>query len=191
VCITDQVKSEVMLLSGQFMAQAEDRYNFWDEHIKYVVREALILAKKYDADAEIVELAATMHDVALIAKAGTRGDHHITGAEMAEAILQKYNYPQEKIEKVKKCVLNHRSGKNATDIEALCVADADILAHFDNVPMLLNRFFIGNDISNMTLPALRSKLKAFFDHDYNDLSERTRQEFGGRYALICRIVLGQ
>ena len=98
-----------------------------------MVQEALVLAGKYNADTEIVELAAMLHDVALIAKYGTRKEHHITGAEMAETILLKHNYPQDKTDKVNKCVFNHRSSKNGTDIEDICVADADILSHFDNV----------------------------------------------------------
>ena len=190
--ITEKVKNEILLLNEKYMAEAEDKYNFWDEHIKYVVREALVLAGKYNADTETVELAAMLHDVALIAKNGTRKDHHITGAEMAETILLKHNYPQDRIDKVKKCVFNHRSSKNGTNIEDICVADADILSHFDNVPMLFN--VIINDVwskNNITtLPELKTRMKESFDYDYNDLSERTKQEFNDRYKLICQIVLG-
>ena len=188
--IIENIKSEIMLLSEKFMMEAPDRYDMWEEHVKYVVREALALARKYDADLEIVELGALLHDVATIAKIGTRQDHHITGAEIAQAMLEEYGYPQGRIDQVKGCVLHHRSGKNATNNEELCVADADILAHFDNVPMLLNVFFKKLYVSNMTLPELRNKMKEFFDHDYNDLSERTKEEFSGRYKLLCQIVLG-
>ena len=190
--IKELVKTEILLLSEKYMAESEDKYSFWDEHIKYAVLEALVLAEKYNADTEIVELAAMLHDVALIARNGTREEHHITGAEMAETILKKHNYPQYKIDKVKKCVLNHRSGKNGTDIEEICVADADTLSHFDNVPMLFN--VIMNDVwskNNVTnIPELKSRMKESFENDYNDLSERTKQAFCDRYKLICQIVLG-
>jgi len=191
VSIIDNVKSEIMLLNEKFMLEADDKYNMWEEHVKYVVQEALALAEKYNADLEIVELATILHDVAMIAKVGTRQDHHKTGAEMAQAILAKYGYPQSRIDRVKSCVLNHRSSKGLTGNEELCVADADILAHFDNVPMLLNLFFKKLYTDNMTLPELRSRMKEFFDHDYNDLSERTKQEYRDRYKLLCRIVLGE
>jgi len=190
--ITEKVKNEIMLLNEKYMTEATDKYNFWEEHIKYVVQEALVLAEKYNADTEIAELAAMLHDVALIAKNGTRKEHHITGAEMAETILLKYNYPKDKTDRVIKCVLNHRSSKNGTDIEDICVADADILSHFDNVPMLFN--VIMNDVwskNNITtLLELRSRMKESFEYDYNDLSERTKHEFSDRYKLICQIVLG-
>ena len=188
--ITDDVKNEIMLLNEKFMTESESKFNFWEEHIKYVVQEALILAEKYNADSEIVELGALLHDIASMAKIGTRKEHHINGAEIAETILLKYNYPQDKIEKVKKCVFNHRSSKNLTDIEDICVADADILAHFDNMPMLFDLFFNKNNGGYVTLPDLKDKLKEFFDYDYNDLSERTKQSFNDRYKLICQIVLG-
>lgn len=191
--IADSIKNEIMLLNERCVVEAKDKYNYWDEHIKYVVQEALVLAEKYNADIEVVELAAMLHDIALIAKIGTRKDHHTTGAEMAETLLSKYNYPRNKIDKVKKSVLNHRSSKNATDIEDICVADADILAHFDNIPMLFN--VILNNVwnknsSNITLAELRIKMKESFEYDYNDLSERTKILFHDRYKLISQIVLG-
>ena len=193
--IIDNIKSEIMILNEKHMIESEDKYNFWEEHIKYVVQEALFLAEIYDADIEIVELAALLHDVALIAKIGTRKDHHTTGAEIAESMLSKYNYPKEKTDKIKKCISNHRSSKNATNIEDICVADADILARFDNIPMLFN--VIMNNVwgdkneMNTTLPELKSKMEKSFEYDYNDLSERTKQHFNDRYKLICQIVLGR
>jgi len=190
--IIDSVKNEVMLLNEKYKIEAVDKYDFWEEHIKYVVQEALVLAEEYDADIEIVELAAMLHDIALIAKNGSRQDHHKTGAEMAESILLKYNYPQDRTDKVKKCVFNHRSSKNGTDIEDICVADADIISHFENIPMLFN--VIMNDVWNKnnitTLSELKIKMKESFEYDFNDLSEKTKENFYDRYKLICQIVLG-
>ena len=111
---------------------------------------------------------------------------------MAESILRKYNYPQDITDKVKKCVFNHRSSKNGTDIEDICVADADIISHFDNIPMLFN--VIMNDVWNKnnitTLSELKIKMKESFEYDFNDLSEKTKENFYDRYKLICQIVLG-
>ena len=77
---------------------------------------------------EIVKLGALLHDIALICKVGERKDHHINGKILAEEILKKYNYPNDKMNRVLSCVFNHRSSKNATNIEALCVSDADIVS---------------------------------------------------------------
>ena len=86
------------------------------------------------------------------------------------------------------CVYNHRSSKNATNIEGLCVADADIIAHFDNIPMLFNSAYNRN---NIKLNEVRAWMKEAFEKDYNDLSDRTKKAFSDRYALICEIVLGE
>ena len=131
-----------------------------------------------------------LHDAALAVRVGERKEHHINGAEIAEAMLIKYNYPRERIDRVKQCVLNHRSSKNGTTVEEICVADADILAHFDNIPMLFNSMLNRSRIDGITLPELRNKMKEAFDCDYNDLSESTKQSFSERYKLICQIVLG-
>ena len=188
--ITNDIKNEIMLINEEFMSEAEDKYNFWEEHVKYVLQEALALAAKYNADAEIVELAAMLHDVALMARVGTRKEHHVNGAEIAENMLSKYNYPQDKTQKVKTCIINHRSSKNSTNIEDVCVADADILAHFDNIAMIFSNILNRNKHDNITLPELRSNIKKAFDKDYDDLSEETKKHFGDRYKTICQIVFG-
>jgi hypothetical protein len=79
-------------------------------------------------------------------------------------------------------------------IEDICVADADILSHFDNIPMLfnviMNNVWSKKSSANLTLPELRSKMKDSFEYDFNDLSEKTKHDFKDRYNLIYKIVLG-
>lgn len=144
--------------------------------------------KLYKADRTIVELGALLHDIALIKQVGDRKDHHTNGAELAKELLEKYNFPKDIIEKVIGYVLNHRSCKNATNLEELCVCDADILAHFDNIPMLFNSVFNRN---NIKLNEVRTWMRECFEKDYNDLSDKTRKLFESRYKEICEIVLGK
>ena len=186
--IASQIKKEVRAYIDEYKNNSEDHYDFWNEHIKYVYTESIELAKKYNADEEIVGLGALLHDIALIKKVGTRAEHHINGKILAEEILEKYSYPKDKMTRVLGCVYNHRSSKNATNIEELCVADADILAHFDNIPMLFNSAFIRNNVS---LNDVRKWMKECFEKDYNDLSEKTKKEFEKKYKLICSIVLSE
>ena len=61
----------------EYKNNSEDHYDFWNEHIKYVYEESLILASKYNADKEIVELGALLHDIALMTKTGTNKILHI------------------------------------------------------------------------------------------------------------------
>ena len=171
----------------EYKESAEDSYDFWNQHIKYVYKESLSLAEKYGADTEIVSLGALLHDIALVSKVGDRKDHHINGEILARKILDDKNYDEAKKERVLKCVYNHRSSKNATTIEETCVADADILAHFDNIPMLFNSAYIRNKVS---LNDVKEWMRETFEKDYNDLSDKTRELFKDRYKEICEIVLG-
>ena len=142
--------------------------------------------KKNDADMEIVQIGALLHDIALINKVGTKVDHHINGAKIAEEVLTELNYPQEKIKRVVGCVYNHRSSKNATTIEELCVADADILAHFDNIPMVFDIMF---NVRGMQLAEGRKELEKYIEKDYNDLSDKTKNEFKERYEVIKDVLI--
>ena len=144
------------------------------------------MADKYNADKEIVALGSLLHDIALINKVGDRKDHHINGEIIAREVLDGLNYDETKKEKVLKCVYNHRSSKNATSVEELCVCDADIIAHFDNIPMLFNSAFNRNKVR---LNEVREWMLSVFEKDYNDLSDRTKESFKDRYELICDVVL--
>lgn len=180
--IIEQVRKELMILNQKYINESEDNYDFWKMHIQYVVSESLNLAKIHNADLEIVELGALLHDIALVAKIGTKADHHTNGAILAKELLSKYDYPQDKMERVLNCVLNHRSSKNATNIEELCVADADIIAHFYNIP---NAFVIGVKKHDFNKP---EQFMAWLAGDYDDLSEQTKLDFKDRYNNIMRVL---
>lgn len=184
--IIEEVEKYVKEKITIYKNESEDHYDFWNEHIKYVYDESLKLAEEYNADKEIVSLGALLHDIALINKVGDRKDHHINGEKIAKKILNDLDYDEIKKERVLKCVYNHRSSKNATSIEELCVCDADILAHFDNIPMLFNSAFNRNKVN---LNEVRDWMKNVFEKDYNDLSDKTKDLFKNQYKQICDIVL--
>lgn len=185
--LVETIRSEVLEEIEKYKNESEDHYDFWNEHIKYVVSEALSLADEFGADKEIVELGALLHDIALIKKVGERKDHHINGEILAKEILSEHGYDGDKMARVLACVRNHRSSKNANSIEEACVCDADILAHFDNIPMIFSNIL---SRSPGDLDAVRKILKKSFEKDYNDLSEKTKIAFHNRYNLICEIVIG-
>ena len=164
----------------------DDHYDFWNEHIKYVVEEAIKQAEKFNADLEIVQIGALLHDIALICRVGTRAEHHINGRNLAEEFLKSINYPEEKMQKVLGCVLHHRSSKNAENNEELCVADADILAHFDNIPMLFDYMFTGK---KMNLAEIHKEMPRFLEKDFEDLSERAKEDFKEDYEIYKKILI--
>lgn len=171
--IIELIREDLLKLNEKYIKESLDGYNHWGNHIKFVVEHAVELAEEFKADKEIVELGALLHDVALVANVGTKADHHTNGAAMAERMLRKHKYPEGKIKLVLGCILNHRASKNATTNEELCVADADIMAHFDNIEMIINNSYRLN----------RSKEEVIFscEKDYNDMSDRTKDAFKAKY----------
>lgn len=75
-------------------------------HIEAVVKNAITLSDKYGADKEVTIIAAWLHDIASITDYALYEEHHKYGAIIAEELLKKYDY--DKIELVKKCIINHR-----------------------------------------------------------------------------------
>ena len=184
--LINNIKKYVIEKCEEYKVNSSDNYDFWNEHIKYVYYEAIGQAKKYDADLDIVKLGALLHDIALIEKVGERTDHHINGKVLSDKILDKYGCRKDVKERVLGCVLNHRSSKNATNNEELCVCDADILAHFDNIPMLFNSAINRNKLS---LNEIRSWIDEVFQKDFNDLSDRCRNDYYEKYNLIRDVIL--
>ena len=181
--IIQTVKEYVLSENKNYADNAPDHYDFWEQHIQFVVKEALILAEAYGADKEIVALGAMLHDIALMTQTGTRAEHHINGKIIAEQLLSQMAYPSDKKERVLNCILHHRSSKNAENVEELCVADADIIAHFDNIPMCFNCAYKAN------ITAIPD-LVQYFAGDYADLSDRSKEIFNPRYQNIMNVLFG-
>jgi len=111
-------------------------------HFMPVVEYAEKLANELGGDKEIILIAAWMHDIGSIISG--REDHHITGAKIAEEKLKEFKYPAEKIELVKKCILNHRgSQQNSREsIEEQIIAEADAMSSFDNISGIFKAAFV-------------------------------------------------
>ena len=184
--VIEFIMDKLMLANKLYADKAPDHFDFWEQHIKLVVREARALADEYGADKEIVELGALLHDIALVQEVGTRAQHHVNGQAIAERLLSEYGYPEDRKEKVMGCVLHHRSSRLAENLEEMCVADADIIAHFDNIPMCIGSVFRSGSFDTQSVAAW----VGYFEGDYNDLSPRTKRTFQPRYDTIMDVLFG-
>ena len=115
-----------------------------------------------------------MHDIAIPSEYRGREQHNIYGAEIAEQLLAELNYPKERIEQVKNCVLNHRGSKDRprNTIEEQYVADADVIAHFDCIPSLFSLVYKEMELS---ISDGKEYVRKKLERDYNKLSPRTRE----------------
>ena len=182
--IVEKVKEEIIKISNDKMK--ETNYDDWNNHIKLVYENGHKLAIERNADIEIVDLAAILHDVARVMEYGTLEEHNIYGAEVAEKILKKYNYPEEKIEFVKKCIYNHIDNAKES-VEEEIIADADVLAHFDNLSML---YWIAMEKKRLNCDDSKKFVKKKLEFDYNKLSEYGKEKFNDRYTMIMKTLFG-
>jgi uncharacterized protein len=146
------------------------------------------MAKKIGANEEIVEIAALLHDYASVKDYKLYEDHHLHGAELAEQILKKFNYPEDKIEQVKHCILCHRGSKVTQKLtkEDLCVADADSMAHFDSISSL---FYLAFFSHKMNIEEANIWLKEKLERSWKKLSPEAKEIIKDKY-LASKTLLG-
>ena len=185
--VTEKIKEE--LLKRCNIYKEKYGYDFWNDHIKYVVKNSVELAQKYGADVEIVELGALLHDIAMPSEIGSREEHNIFGTQIADELLSKLNYTVDRKERVKECVLRHRGSKDLprNTIEEQCVADADVIAHFDCIPSIFHLAFGKNDM-DMSIKDGTEFVKKKLERDFSKLSDRTRGELKNRYDTIMKVL---
>ena len=70
-------------------------YGIWSHHILLVVKYGKLLAKKLEADPEIVEIAALLHDYGGIKDESFTAEHHLHSAQEADKILRSLGYPED------------------------------------------------------------------------------------------------
>jgi len=158
--IIEQVKE---FYEESFEKATPEQKDFFEDHVEKVVKFAKKFAEERNADLEIVEISAWLHDIASIL--GKYKEHHIEGAKIAEEFLKSINYPQEKIDLVKDCILNHRGSKerNVTTKEAQILIDADAMTHFEEIGVL--RKFYKTD----------AEILGKFERSYNKMSDEAKK----------------
>ncbi|MDR2808783.1 MAG: HD domain-containing protein [Spirochaetaceae bacterium] len=162
-------------------------YGIWSHHIKPMIPIGQKLAEEYGADKEIVTIAILLHDLASIQDEKNYKEHHIIGSQNAEKILKGYNYPQEKIEKIKLCILNHRSSVNndKSSVEELCVADADAIIHLTEISSL---FYAAYKEMGKSIEEGQKWIKEKIKKDYKKISERSKTKYKDEYETIIKLL---
>ena len=103
------------------------------DHVMRVHNLSLLLAEyEKNVDLEVLIPAVLLHDIARVKESNDNSgetDHAILGSEIGEKILRALDYEEERIEKIKHCIVTHRfrSGNEPKTIEAKILFDADKL----------------------------------------------------------------
>ena len=155
-------------------------------HIEAVVKNAEILADKYNADKEVCIIAAWLHDIASITDYDLYEEHHIHGAKIADEILKQFKYDENKIEIVKNCILNHRESVDNKRLskEEQIIADADAISHFDSIPSLL---YLAYKEKKMSIEDGAKFVKSKLERSYNKLSDESKRFYEEKFKNAMSI----
>ena len=106
----------------------------WLMHIKPVIDISHKLAEKLEANIEIVEVAALLHDIGRI-RFGPE-NHEITGAQEAKIILENFKLDEIFISKVIECIETHsnKGDRIPNSLEAKILSNSDAVSHINAVP---------------------------------------------------------
>jgi len=184
--IVEKMRQEIMDRSERFEEQTKgtkDEYNIYREHIQYVYKYVVLLSKDKNVDKEVLELSALLHDISMTDITLDRSRHNEFGADVAEQLLRENDYPEDKIQLVKKCILNHskrRSEYRTTEEEQILV-DADGLSHFDAIKKLYSLPSMVMGLSEEdSVRFVQDKLTG----DYNELSDDLKYLVKDKYERV-------
>ncbi len=162
-------------------------YDIWTHHILKVVENTKQLASRFDADPEIVEIAALLHDYASIKDKALYKDHHIHGPIEAEKLLKRFGYPKEKREAVKDAIATHRASVTVEhrSAEGACLANADAMSHIEHVPSLLYLAYIHH---GMGIDEGKAWVKTKLQRSWQKLREDVQDIVRGEYKAALKVL---
>jgi len=101
------------------------------DHVLRVLHLVERIGSEVGADAEVLQAAALLHDVADAApgEGGGRANHELTSADFARLVLLEEGWPENRIQAVEHCIRAHRyrSSETPQTLEAKLLFDADKL----------------------------------------------------------------
>ena len=184
--IVEKMRQEIMERSARFEEQTKgtkDEYNIYREHIQYVYKYVVLLSKDKNVDREVLELAALLHDISMTDITLDRSRHNEFGADIAEQLLRENDYPEDKVQLVKKCILNHSKKRREyrTTEEEQILVDADGLSHFDAIKKLYSLPSLVMGLSEEdSVRFVQDKLTG----DYNELSDDLKYLVKDKYERV-------
>ena len=173
----EQIQAYVKEAFGKADIERYGEAYFHEHHIMPAYAIAMELAKKYEADEEIVGISVLLHDIGLIGRPEGRG-HDVFGAEKAAGILKEMGLSEDTIERVTHCIRYHDAHDGDPEsVEGKVVCTADALSH-----IMTPWFIVKSRYSDRPMDAYlvwcRKKLEKDFNRlQFEDERERARPTY--------------
>lgn len=187
--IVNKMLQEIINRSNAFEEQTKDtkdEYNIYREHIQYVYKYVVLLSENKNVDREVLELSALLHDIAMTDRSLVRAKHNEYSSVIAEQLLRENNYPSDKVQLVKKCILNHSSKRvefRTTEEERILV-DADGLSHFDSIN---NLYSLAHNVMELNDEETINFIKDKLTKDYNEISDDLKYLINDKYNKVMSV----
>ncbi len=159
----------------------------WDYHILSVVEYSLKLGRKLKADPEVLELAALLHDYSGILDIDLYKDHHAHSARLAEEILSRLDYPEEKTRSIQKAIFNHRGSLKLKrrSLEEKILASADAMTH---ITELADMFYLAYKVHGYETREGAEWLKKKLERSWKKIMKEGRELVKDDYKAALKII---
>ncbi len=134
----EQIRVKADQMIEQLAQEGERKFAYI--HLYGVSQFAALLAMIHHIDAELCQIAAMLHDIAVYAYNVAQKDHAQKSAELAQAILEESAiFTKKEIQTITHAIAVHSDKQVREDnVYAEVLKDADVLAHYlynPNIPM--------------------------------------------------------
>lgn len=125
------------------------------DHIERVYNMAMRIAKEEkNVDLDILKSAVLLHDIARVKEDNDKTGkicHAKEAAKMSEKILKDHGYSNDKIQKIKKCILSHRykTENRPESIEEKILFDADKIDSLGAILIMRAGMWLGKHNANI------------------------------------------
>ncbi|MDO8489833.1 MAG: HD domain-containing protein [bacterium] len=145
-------------------------------HVLFVYEIAMDLQKKYGGDLEVIELASIAHDIGRV-EDSDNSLHPEIGSKKIIIWLREFEYNEDKIPHIARCILMHNKTEGFQSIEEKIVCSADNLSKllYLDIFMLMCKKdtylekakwglkYIEKGYAKLVLPELREEYKPLYE----------------------------
>lgn len=177
----DELRKEFINISNIYYQKTG--YDYWNNHVKYVEKIAIKLAKEVTADIEIVQISALLHDIAKPLEFGPDSEHNVNSANITLDKLSKYNLDQDRLDKIKNCIIKHTGDISSSELskEEWCVRNADVLSIFNDISIF---YYLAYSEYKMSFDKGKEFVREIISNKYNKLDPILKKEYDHLFKTI-------